>query len=82
MPTPTLPAATPDSRRAFWITLVGSWVLRLLALTLRIEVEAADRLRTRLPKEPFIFVSGTTACCSSRWRGIVFWDGAVRAAWR
>ena len=44
------------SRREFWIALVGSWVLRLLTLTLRIEVEETDRLRESAAGEPFILV--------------------------
>jgi lysophospholipid acyltransferase (LPLAT)-like uncharacterized protein len=49
------PPAPPSSRnREFWIGLFGSWVLRLLALTLRIRVEDPARLRTWQEGGPFI----------------------------
>ena len=39
-----------------WIGLVGSWLLRLLALTLRIRIENPARLRERFAGDPFIIV--------------------------
>ena len=44
----------PGSRREFWITLVGSSLLRLLSLTLRVRVQNPERLQEQSTGEPFI----------------------------
>ena len=54
-PATGIPAAE-NRRREIWIGLIGSWVLRLLTLTLRIRVEDPARLRERRAGEPFILV--------------------------
>ena len=50
----TAPHSPGASRRAFWITLLGSCALRRLTLTLRFQVENPARLRQRTAGEPFI----------------------------
>ena len=49
-------AAPVAGPREVWAGRIGSWVLRLLALTLRIRVEDPSRLRERATGEPFIIV--------------------------
>jgi len=46
-------AETP--RRAYWLTLVGSWILRILALTLRITVETPQEVAAMYAASPVIF---------------------------
>ena len=41
---------------AYWLIWFGAWALRLLALTLRLQVELPAQLRNRTSSEPFIFV--------------------------
>ena len=50
------PAQPVPGRREWWIGLVGSLVLRLLARTLRIQVENLERLQARATGDPFILV--------------------------
>ena len=52
----TPPAPAANNRREVWIARVGSWVLRLLALTLRIRVENPALVRQHLADDPCIFV--------------------------
>ena len=47
-------SSAPAPSRERWLALIGSWVLRLLALTLRIEVEDPAALRARVESGPFI----------------------------
>ena len=49
-------ADAPLRRREWWLGLLGSWLLRLLALTLRIEVEDPAALRARIGGGPFILL--------------------------
>ena len=54
---PHLDTAAPVAGpREVWAGLIGSWVLRLLALTLRIRVEDPAALRENVTDEPFIIV--------------------------
>ncbi len=51
-----LTAEEKSVRRAYWITLAGSFVLRLLVLTLRFRVEDPAKLRAVRTGDPYIFV--------------------------
>ena len=42
--------------REYWLIWFGSWMLRLLTLTLRLRIELPPQLRDRASAEPFIFV--------------------------
>lgn len=44
------------SRREYWISQLGAFVVRLLALTLRIRVEDPDLLHAQVAGDPCIFV--------------------------
>lgn len=43
-------------RRAFWLVWIGSWFLRCLVLTLRVQLDRPETLKDRLTSEPLIFV--------------------------
>ena len=53
--TPTEPDAS-SGRREWWLGLLGSWFLRLLALTLRLEAEDPAALQARAGSGPFILL--------------------------
>ena len=53
---PVEPDDAPPRRREWWLGLLGSWLLRLLALTLRVEVEDPAALRARVEGGPFILL--------------------------
>ena len=55
---PTLGTEPPPAHgwREKCLIWLGSWLLRGLVLTLRLRVQHPERLRDRVPAEPFIFV--------------------------
>ena len=55
LPAPEPSPAVESGRTIFWLVWVGSWMLRLLVLTLRVRVELPEHLRKRTA-EPYIFV--------------------------
>lgn len=52
---PAEPLSSPAGWRERSLILVGSWLLRLLVLTLRLSVENPELLRGRVSSEPYIF---------------------------
>ena len=50
------PGSSTHGWREQWLIWFGSWLLRGLVLTLRLRVQNPERLRDRVPAEPFIFV--------------------------
>lgn len=52
---PSDPLPTPAGWRERALIWVGSWILRLLVLTLRLSVENPELLRGRVSAEPYIF---------------------------